>query len=151
MDLGQIGTIIILVLVLAVFAAGFIAYRKISSKVREFSQLAFGTNDILKGLKKVETESQVTPKSVSAATGLYLPNIMRDFPDFHYDEMKTRAENLLTSYLHGISTLDVGCLTEGTSELKDKLNMKIEMLKSAEKREHFENIKIQSSFFNENV
>lgn len=142
MSAGQVGTIIILALILTVMGAGAVAYIRIRNRVREFSELAFGTTDVLKGLKKIETESEVTPKSVSAGTSLYLPNIRRDFPDFHYDEMKRRAENLLTSYLRAVDEANVEALTEGIGELKDKLNMKIEMLRDAGCREHYNNIKI---------
>ena len=33
-----------------------------------------------------------TPKSVAGATSICLPRISADFPDFHYEEMKRRAE-----------------------------------------------------------
>lgn len=142
MSAGQIGTIIILGLILIIIGAGVIAFIKVRNRVREFSKLAFGTQDILKGLKKVETESQVTPKSVSAGTSLYLPNIRRDFPDFHYDEMKRRAEALLTSYLRAIAEQNQDLLTEGTSELKDKVSLRIGMLRDSDQKEYYNNIKI---------
>lgn len=142
MSLGQIGTIIILVLVIIIIAAIFIAFLKVRNKVREFSNLAFGTTDIIKGLKQADADAQKTPKSVSAATNIYLPSIMRDFPDFHYDEMKNRSDNLLISYLRGIEDMNASRLGDCTVELKDKLSMKIGMLQNEGKREHFQNIKI---------
>lgn len=137
-----IGLIIALVLLLVLMGVVYYVYVKISNKVRNFSNMVFGTDDLLKGIKKQETEMAVTPKSVSSATDLYLPSIMRDFPEFHYDEMKTRAENVLTSYLRSVDTLSAGMLTEGTNELKDALSMRIQSLKNLNKREHFQNIKI---------
>lgn len=143
MTAGQIGVIVILVLALTVLAGGYIAYRKISRKVREFSHAAFGTDSIVEGFQKIEKESEITPKSVSAATNLYLPQIMRDFPEFHYEEMRNRAENVLTGFLQGIDTKNMSELKEGTtSELREKLRMKIDALKSENAEEHFHNIMI---------
>lgn len=129
-------------LALAVMGTGYYAYRRIKSRLENFSSMAFGTPDILQGLKSVERESEVTPKSVSAATSLYLPAIIREFPDFHYDEMKRRAENVLTSWLRSLQELEASLLTEGTSELREKLSMNIDMLRDAGTRVYFGNIKI---------
>ena len=92
MNPGQLGTIIILVLILIVIGSGFVIYRRIRKKLRDFSNMVFGTPDLVQGLKSVEKETEITPKSVAAATSLYLPNIMRDFPEFHYDEMKSERK-----------------------------------------------------------
>ena len=133
---------IVSVLLLTTMGISFYAYNKIKRKVQAFSNVAFGTDDIVKGLQQVEHECEITPKSVAAATGLYLPNITRDFPDFHYEEMKRRAENVLTSYLRGIDEENVSELSEGTSELQSKLQLKIDMLRDAGRSEHYQSIKI---------
>ena len=139
---GMIGSIIILVLVLLVI--GSIAYGiwRVKHAVEKFSRQAFGTPDIREGFKQVEQEYASTPKSVSAMTSLYLPKIKRDFPEFQYDEMKVRAENVLTSYLLAIDGMNAGTLREGNRELRDKLEMRIEMLKGAGNREHYRSIRI---------
>ena len=136
------GVIIALTLLLAVMGTGYYAYQRVRKKVREFSHIAFGTEDIMQGLRSAELESETTPKSVSGATSIYLPRIMRDFPDFHYDEMKRRAENVLTSFLRSVDRADPALLAEGTEELKTKLKMRIEMLRDAGEEEHFDNIRI---------
>lgn len=87
-----VGIIIILVLLLVLVGIVYYAYRTIRNKIRRFSRMAFGTDNLSQGIGKMEAEYATTPKSVSAATSLYLPRITRDFPDFHYDEMKNRAE-----------------------------------------------------------
>ena len=84
----------------------------------------------------------MTPKSVSSATNLYMPSIMRDFPEFHYDEMKSRAENVLTSYLQSITKQNPALLSEGTRELKEQLRLRLEMLQNQSQKESFENIHI---------
>lgn len=133
-----VGIIIILVLLLVLVGIGYYAYRTVKNKIRNFSQMAFGTDSLQEGFGKVEAEYAATPKSVSGATSMYLPRIIRDFPDFHYDEMKERAENVLISYLRSIDAEDASLLTEGTKELKDQLGMQISMLRSETAREHFE-------------
>ena len=137
-----IGIIVILVLLLVLVGLIYYAYVKIRNKVRRFSRQVFGTSDIMDGMKNMEMEQSITPKSVSAATGLYLPKITKDFPDFHYGEMKTRAENVLISYLRSVDAQNTNLLTEGTSELKDSLRMRIESLRNLGQKEHFQNIKI---------
>ena len=140
---GKILSIIILVLILIILISCYIAYRKIRNKVREFSRMAFGTEDIREGFQNVEKEAEITPKSVSAATSLYLPQIMRDFPEFHLEEMKNRAENVLSSYLQCVDRKSLDDFAEGTtSELREKLRMKITDLDSEGVEQHYRNIRI---------
>lgn len=140
---GKILGIIILVLILIILISCYIAYRKIRNKVREFSRMAFGTEDIREGFQNVEKEAEITPKSVSAATSLYLPQIMRDFPEFHLEEMKNRAENVLSSYLQCVDRKSLDDFAEGTtSELREKLRMKITDLDSEGVEQHYRNIRI---------
>ena len=142
MSAELIGTIVVLILALAVM--GGIAYGVVRAKkaVRNFSRAAFGTDSLKEGFAKVEEEYSSTPKSVSAMTNLCLPKIKREFPEFQYDEMKVRAENVLTSYLMAVSAGNVSLLKEGSRELKDKLEMHISMLKGRGEKETFENIKL---------
>ena len=143
MTAGQIGTIVILVLVLTVGIGGYIAYRRIREKVRNFTQMAFGSDTLSESFDKMEREAEITPKSVSAATSLYLPQILRDFPEFHFEEMKNRAENVLVGFLQGIDSKSMSKLTESTtSELREKLNMRINALDNENAEEHFQNIRI---------
>ncbi len=137
-----IGLIIILILLLILVGIGFYAYHTIKNKVRNFSNQVFGTPSLSQGIAQMENEYAVTPKSVSAATSLYLPRIEKDFPDFHYDEMKSRAENVLISFLRSIDAGNVSVLTEGTAELKDQLQLQIDMLRGRDEKAHFDNIKI---------
>lgn len=116
--------------------------KRVVAKAAKLSEEAFGTSDLREGFRQVEQEYAATPKSVSAMTSLYLPKIKRDFPEFQYDEMKSRAENVLTSYLLAVDGMDPGILTEGNRELQDKLEMRIQMLKGAGKREHYKSAKI---------
>lgn len=143
MTAGQIGTIVILVLILTVGIGGFIAYRNIREKVRNFTRMAFGSDTIEGSFKNMEKQAEITPKSVSTATSLYLPQILRDFPEFHFEEMKNRAENILVGFLQGIDGKSASKLKESTtSELREKLKMRIDALNNENVEEHFRNIVI---------
>lgn len=143
MSSGQIGMIVILVLALAVMGGGYIAYRNIRERVRQFTRMAFGSDTIRGSFENMDREEEVTHKSVSAATKLYLPQILRDFPEFHYDEMRNRAENVLTGFLSGIDEKNPARLPEGaTSELREKLQLRISGLDNEGAQEHFRNIRI---------
>lgn len=134
--------IAVFILILVALVSIFLFVWKAKNAVESFSRSAFGTSDIRQGFKQVEQEYATTPKSVSAMTSLYLPKIKKDFPEFQYDEMKVRAENLLTSYLLAIDGMSAGRLKEGNKELKDQLEMRISMLRGAGERESFKNIRL---------
>ena len=144
-----IAIIIILVLLLILASIGYYAYTNVKKKVRGYSRMLFGTDSLKQAARELELEEANSPKSVSSATSLYLPQIMKDFPEFHYDEMKTRAENVLTSYLRSIDAQNNALLTEGTNELKDQLLMRIQMQKRQLQKEHFQNIKIHRTEINQ--
>ncbi len=137
-----IGVIIILVLIIVLVVAGIIIVKKVQRKVQQFSRTVFGTDSVAEGLRRQEAEYASTPKSVSGATSLYLPQIMRDFPEFHSEEMKERAESVLLSFLQGITEENYKILSEGTRELEESLEMKIRALRSEGSHERFERIKI---------
>lgn len=134
--------IIALVLLLLVIGAVYYGVYKLKQKTRQFSREVFGTDSLKDGFEQIEAEYATTPKSVSAVTSLYLPKITRDFPEFSYEEMKTKAQNVLTSFLLAVNDFNPGKLTEGNSELKNKLEHTIALLKNKNQREHFDNIKI---------
>lgn len=142
MGLEWMPIIVGLLLAAGIFAAGCIAARRIRVKVREFSQMAWGTDSFAEGVDKMREEYASTPKSVSAMTSLYLPKITADFPEFKYDEMKRRAENVLVYYLMGLEKENAGLLKDANRQLKDKLQAEIDIRRNAGKREYFHSITI---------
>lgn len=140
--IGITALIIILVLIIIIIISITAIVLAIRKKVREFSQMAFGTDSISEGFRKTEMEYANTAKSVAGATRLYLPQIMKDFPEFHLEEMRERAENVLRSYLYSINEESSSHLTEGTDELRAELDTEIAMRLSEDIKEHFENIQI---------
>lgn len=145
MDETLIKIIIILVLVFVLIGILYYVYDRIRRKIAYYSRMLFGTSNLADGIRSMELEKANTPRTVSSATNLYLPMITKDFPEFHFDEMKTRAENVLVSYLRSVDAQNVALLTEGTNELKDSLLMRIQMLKRESKQERFQNIKIHNT------
>lgn len=134
--------IIVLILILAIIIAAYCGVRYLQRKTREVSRALFGTSDITQAAKQMKQEYSTTPKSVSAMTSLLLPKIVSDFPDFQYDEMKERAENVLTQYLRAVTEKNTAILTDGNTELKQQLDSHIQMLSVKNLREHFDHIKI---------
>lgn len=126
--------IILLVLALAVILLILMIVGKVKEKVRTFSRLAWGTDSITDGIEKMQMEYATTPKSVSAMTGLYLPKITADFPEFKYDEMKTRAENVLKYYLMALDREQAALLQDANQQLKDKLQAQIDIFRDAGKK-----------------
>lgn len=78
-------------------------YGAIKRKVNHFSTAVFGTESITEGLKRQAEELAATPKSVSGMTRIFEPQIQKDFPEFHLEEFKSRAQNRLILSLQTIS------------------------------------------------
>lgn len=144
-----ISIIIILVLILIIIIAIYSVYRHFTRKLRQFSRAAFGTSSITKGAEQMRQQMATTPKSVSGMTSLLLPKIASDFPDFQYDEMKERANNVLTSYLRAVNDRNVSVLQDGNEELQNQLDNHIRMLSTKGLHEHFERIHIHRTEINQ--
>ena len=81
---------------------------------------------LVKTLQKRGDIMEEPPKSVSSMTRLMEPQIMRDFPEFVWDEFKHKAENMLTSALLAISTDDINRLIEASDDVKKQVENIIE-------------------------
>lgn len=141
--------IIILVLILAIIIAVYCGVRYLKRKTQEISLSLLGTANLTKGAEQLKQEYAATPKSVSGMTRLLLPKLVKDFPEFQYDEMKERAENVLTSYLRAVTEKKPELLTEGNTELKQQLANHIRELSAQNLQEHFDQIKIHRTELNQ--
>lgn len=135
---------IIIVLILLLLLCGIIyaGYRYITRKTKELSRALWGTDSLSQGVEQMKQEYASTPKSVSAMTSLLLPKIVSDFPDFEYDEMRERAQNVLTSYLRAIEERNPSLIVNGTTELKEEAANHIKALELKGLRERFGQMKI---------
>lgn len=141
--------IIILVLLLAIIIAAYCGYSYLKKRTQQFSREMFGTDDIRQAASQMKKDYATTPKSVSGMTSLLLPKITADFPDFEYNEMKERANNVLTSYLRAVTANKVEMLQDGNTELKNQLRNHIEMLAGKGLNEHFDQIHIHRTEINQ--
>lgn len=138
----RITAIIILALILAIIISLMAAFLYIKKRLSAYSKALYGTSDIKEGIERAKSEMEQTPKSVSAMTSIFLPKIMKDFPQFNYDEMKEIAGNVLTGYLMAVNSMDMSYFKYDGADLRSKLEQDINMLSAKNMREHYERIKI---------
>ena len=93
--------IVFLAIFLGVAAVGLFVCFKVRRKIRDFSETAFGTPDLMAGLRSVETEAETAPRSLSGCDSILLPQILRDFPDFDVTLAKNYGKDALREHLAG--------------------------------------------------
>lgn len=137
----------ILLSVFAVLLIGLtIGALTVRDRVRRFSRALFGTEHLAEGLNRQADMLAETPKSVTGMTRLMEPQIMRDFPDFSWDQFKGKAENMLKSALLSISAADVGKLVpDASEELKQQIENRIQENNAQGVRETFLEIQIHQT------
>ena len=67
----------------------------IGHKIKRFSRSAFGTDNLMEGYNAQKRKLAETPRSVQSMTGIYMPSILRDFPDFDIDVTETLKNHAL--------------------------------------------------------
>lgn len=145
MSKSQIIWLVILLFLLALSVAALVVYQKIRKKIMDFSQAAFGTDDLMQGFKMQADELSEQPRSVSAMTRLMEPQIMRDFPDFSWAQFKADAQNALTDALLSISTGNIQGL-HGTAEaLREQVSGIIADNRASGVKEVYQNIHIHQT------
>lgn len=115
-----------LIVPLVLIVIGGVAVGVVRTRVRSLSQQLFQTDSLTEGYAQVKEELSQKPKSVSGMTTVYLPQIARDFPEFHLDEFKNRAENMLQSAFAAITTGDVAHLQNASPQLTQRITLQIE-------------------------
>lgn len=98
---------------------------RVRCRVRQISELAFGTKDIIEGFKQQEEVYNNTPKSVSGMTSVELPKILRDFPEFSWTEWKKICENTLQAYLEAIENKSLTYLKDASDAIKQQADLVI--------------------------
>lgn len=134
-----IGVIILVVIILVVVTV----IRKIAGAAKDITGAISDVAEIAKAVSESKNDIlEQPPRSVSGQTSLLLPAINRDFPDFDFEEARSRAQSVLISFLQAVSAQDKELLTEGYGELVNKLENRIRDLKNRDDKESFEEIKI---------
>lgn len=119
MSTYEIIKLVMLLLFLSAIGIGiFTVYKRVTGKLRSLSRQLFGTSDFVAGMKMAADVQAETPKSVSAMTRIMEPQIMRDFPEFSWNQFKHKAENMLTSALLAISANDPNRLVEASEDVR---------------------------------
>lgn len=129
----------------AVLVAAGVGTLVIRRKLRNFSREVFGTDSIVDGINRQADLAAETPKSVSSMTRLMEPQIMRDFPDFVWEEFKHKAENMLTSALLAVSSENIDKLVEASDTVHNQIANTIEQNRAAGVKETYRDIRIHQT------
>ena len=135
------GLLIQIIIIAAVVILVVVAVLIVRNKIRNFSRQMFGTVSLVEGYKNQTHEYNETPLSLHAMTDIYLPQILRDFPEFEYEAYKNKAESLLRSYFTAVSTKKTSALTEECSlTLKNNVQGIIDGLNAKNETKFFDSV-----------
>ena len=95
--------IILWMVPVVLLAAVLVGAAVVMQKIKRFSRGVFGTDSLAEGLERQADELALTPKSVSAMTRIFAPQLQKDFPEFHLEEFEDKVENVLVAALQAIS------------------------------------------------
>ena len=88
--------LLILLLLISGIGISFLTAKKKLTRMLNSSNSSIGQiYQVLKALKQRGGVIEEAPKSVASMTRLMEPQIMRDFPEFSWEEFKAKAENML--------------------------------------------------------
>lgn len=131
--LGLIILAIFSIVLIAAICIFFYVRRGLKKVAREM----YGTDNIVDALNQSQRSAEDEHKSVNSMTRTYLPQIMRDFPEFSYDQFKIKAEHALLSALAAISNDNTGLMQDASEEFKTKVRSFIEMNQANEVDEDY--------------
>lgn len=133
------------IIIILIIGAGAAAYGYARYKIRRFSRALFGRDSLAEGIRAQKEQLAETPKSVSAMTRIFKPQIERDFPEFNWAEYKLKAENLLVAFLLSITNETITGLSDASEDLKAQLSHYLADLKQRGRKETFQNIVIHDT------
>ena len=105
--------------------------------LKKVAREMYGTDNIIDALNQSNKTLEDTHKSVNSMTKIYLPQVMRDFPEFNYEQFKNKAEQSLLSAFAAISNDNTGLMQDASEEFKTKVRAFIEMNQANEYDEDF--------------
>lgn len=108
----MMGWIILAALLLGVLLLVLIICRR----VRRFSRQLFGSDSLLDGLARAQEAADNTPRSLSGGDAIYLPAILRDFPEFNAALAKSRVQAVVTAFLEAVEQGDSSRLPPSCGE-----------------------------------
>ena len=134
----------LLIICSLLFASVIVIFFIVRSKIREFSQEAFGTKSLIKGIRQTNLEAMETPKSIMGMEKLDLPKLNEDFKELNINELKRDAEGKIINCLNAIETKNTDILKEEV--LKVYVNSRLEDLK--DNNVSYDSIKIHNTILN---
>ncbi len=137
----QYGLLFLLGGILVFGVAILVLWRRAASLLGQF----FGTAN----LKRIEADSRLsesnTPKSLSTMTGLLLPRIQRDFPEFSWPDARARCMDALRSSLLAVSERSVEPLNGESGRLLEQLRLRIEADRAAGERTIYREVTVHGA------
>lgn len=88
-------------IVVAMLLIVVIAVVKIRRRMRRFLNSAEVclVRELVRSAQNGELQQEEQPKSLGGMTSIYLPQILRDFPEFNWEEMREMVERAVKEYL----------------------------------------------------
>ena len=135
---------ILLIICILLFSSVIVIFFIIRNKLREISYEAFGTKNLIKGIRQTNLEAMSEPKSIMGMEKLDLPKLREDFKELNINELKRDAEQKIINCLNAIETKNADNLKEEV--LKVYVNSRLEDLK--DKNVSYDSIKIHNTILN---
>lgn len=153
MNPGTIIALIYLVVILFIIIVIWVVVHNIRKKLRQVSRSLFNSDHLINEItslakgKDQSTAFEAEPKSLNGMTDVCLPNIVRDFPEFNYSEVKAANEALIKAYLNSIEAQDTSSLStrQVASSLVNKTQYIIDDLQSQGKHIFYNDIVIYNT------
>lgn len=143
-------SVIFFAIVLIIFIIAFVI---IFSKIAKlFSNGIFGQLfSMLKHAPEGMERMAQTPKSVNGMNSIYLPQIQKDFPAFHYDEFRQKAENTLRSIFIAKTKADPTLLVGASDALQRQLALDIQEQNRQHHQVFYDDVKIHQTAITEYI
>jgi len=126
---------IIIVFGIIILISVIVIVNRVLRTINKFSDL----------FRRQQLEEEEKPKSISAMTSLYLPQIEKDFPDFNYYEFKNIVNNTLCSAFLAIDAQDKSLLVQSSLRLIETIELEIENDKNSNVVRHYQDIEIHQT------
>ncbi len=129
--------IIIAVIVCAAFAGAAVLLRKIRNSP-ELEVIRYAAKAIQNG--DINDRISTTPKSLSNMEKIFLPQILKDFPEFNWNEFKPLIQTSICSLLRAIDMRDRGPVA-GNPKLREA----VEQMLAGTQIPHYKDVKVHDT------
>lgn len=116
---------VFLIFLILLVAFVFCFYLKVKFDLKNLFYKFFGTTNITDVLKEQEYESQETPKTLFGMESIYMPTVLKDFPDLNINELKAISEDYIIKCLNAIEKKDMCDLKFNSEKLNSFITSKI--------------------------